>query len=169
MTFGKFVHYESYRGRMLVKPLVAAIVLLSAPAVATAQEAPAHNIVTPAEIEWKPGPPSLQSGAKSSVLYGDPSKEGVFVMRLKLPAGFKIAPHTHPQPEIVTVVSGAFYIGMGRIVDETNAQRLGPGSFFAFDPGFSHYAHVEEETVVQLSSTGPWTITYLDLSDDPRE
>jgi quercetin dioxygenase-like cupin family protein len=126
-------------------------------------------MVTSAEIVWSAGPPSLQPGAQAAVLYGDPAKEGVFVMRLKLPAGFKIAPHTHPKPEIVTVISGGFYIGMGTKADEAKAQRLGPGSFFAFDPGLAHYAHVEEETVVQLSSTGPWTINYVDSSDDPRQ
>ena len=90
-------------------------------------------------------------------------------MRLKLPAGFRIAPHTHPMPEILTVISGAFHIGMGSEADPAMARRLAPGGFFAFDPGLTHYAHVEEETVVQLSSTGPWTINYVDPADDPRQ
>jgi quercetin dioxygenase-like cupin family protein len=90
------------------------------------------------------------------------------VMRLKLPAGFRIDPHTHPKPEILTVISGAFHIGMGTIADPAKAQRLLAGGFFAFDPGLPHYAHVEVETVVQLSSTGPWTINYVNPADDPR-
>lgn len=152
-----------------MKALITAAVVLCLPAMVTAQEPhPSHTIVTPAEIAWKAGPPSLQPGAQAAVLYGDPSKEGLFVMRLKLPAGFKIAPHTHPRPEILTVVSGAFHIGMGTAADKAKAQRLSPGSFFAFDPGLAHFAHVEEETVVQLSSTGPWTINYVNPADDPR-
>lgn len=150
--------------------VLAAAALFCSTGFAAAQETrAAHTVVTPAEIEWKQGPPSLQAGAQSAVLYGDPSKEGVFVMRLKLPAGFRIAPHTHPKPEIVTIISGGFHIGMGTVANVANSQRLGPGGFFAFDPGLSHYAHVEEDTVVQLSSTGPWTITYVDPSDDPRQ
>lgn len=89
-------------------------------------------------------------------------------MRLKLPKGFSIAPHTHPKPEILTVISGAFHIGMGDKADQKKASRLPAGGFFAFPPGMAHYAHVEEETVVQLSSTGPWTINYINAADDPR-
>jgi len=133
----------------------------------TSQQA-THKIVSADQVTWAAGPPSLAAGAQSAVLHGDPSKEGLFVMRLELPAGFAIAPHSHPKPEIVTVISGAFNVGMGEVADKAKAQRLPAGSFFAFDPGMSHYAHVEEETVVQISSTGPWAITYLNPADDPR-
>lgn len=148
----------------------AALALVSAPAFAADQAGhQAHKIIPLEQVVWVAGPPSLESGAQAAVLYGDPSQEGVFVMRLKLPAGFRIAPHTHPRPEILTVISGAFHIGMGTEADPASAQRLAPGGFFAFDPGLPHYAHVEEETVVQLSSTGPWTISYVNPADDPRD
>lgn len=136
---------------------------------ADAAAQPAHKIVTADQVSWTAGPPSLAAGAQSAILHGDPAKDGVFVMRLKLPAGFSIAPHTHPKPEIVTVISGAFNVGMGEVADKAKAQRLAAGSFFAFDPGMAHYAHVDEETVVQISSTGPWAITYINRADDPRE
>ncbi len=136
---------------------------------AASSAAPAHKIVSADQVSWTAGPPSLAAGAQAAVLHGDPAKDGLFVMRLKLPAGFAIAPHTHPRPEIVTVISGAFHVGMGEAADKTKAQRLPAGSFFAFDPGMAHYAHVEEETVVQISTTGPWTITYVNPADDPRE
>ncbi len=141
----------------------------ASPAQETASSAPAHKIVTADKVSWGAGPPTLAAGAHAAVLHGDPAKDGLFVMRLKLPAGFAIAPHTHPRPEIVTVISGAFHVGMGEAADKTKAQRLPAGSFFAFDPGMAHYAHVEEETVVQISSTGPWSITYINSADDPRE
>ncbi len=138
-------------------------------AVAEPATAPVHKIVSAEQVSWTPGPPSLPAGAQAAVLHGDPTKEGLFVMRLKVPAGYSIAPHTHPQPEIVTVVSGAFNVGMGETADKAKAQRLPAGSFFAFDPGMAHYAHVDEETVVQISSTGPWGINYINPADDPRE
>lgn len=152
-----------------MRTAIGAAALLCAATNTVAQDShPAHTIVAPNEVKWNAGPPSLKPGAQASVLYGDPSKEGIFVMRLKLPAGFRIAPHTHPKPEILTVISGAFHIGMGTVADATKARRLKAGSFFAFDPGLAHYAHVEKETVVQLSSTGPWTINYVNPADDPR-
>ena len=90
-------------------------------------------------------------------------------MRLRLPDGYHIAPHSHTQPEVVTVVSGTFLVGMGNDADRDAATTLQPGSFFAFRPGHVHYAYAgEEDTVIQLNSTGPWTITYADPADDPR-
>lgn len=128
-----------------------------------------HTVLTPPQIKWGAAPPSLPPGAQAAVLYGDPSTEGIFVLRLRLPKNYKIPPHTHPKPEIVTVVSGAFYVGMANGGKPGKTRRLPPGSFFAFDAGMAHYAHVHEETVVQLSSTGPWAITYLNPADDPRK
>jgi hypothetical protein len=61
-----------------------------------------HKMVTPQEIDWGPAPAALPPGAQSAVLYGDPTKEALFAMRLRLPKGYHIAPHTHPKPEIVT-------------------------------------------------------------------
>ncbi|MBA3510511.1 cupin domain-containing protein [Sphingomonas sp.] len=131
--------------------------------------APVHKIVAADQVSWGAGPPSLPAGAQAAVLHGDPAKEGLFVLRLKMPAGYSIAPHTHPKPEIVTVVSGAFNVGMGETADKAKAQRLAAGSFFAFDPGMAHYAHADEETVIQINSTGPWGIDYINPADDPRK
>jgi hypothetical protein len=46
------------------------------------------------EIKWGPAPPSIPPGAQAAVLYGDPGKEGLFSLRLKLPKGYHIPPHT---------------------------------------------------------------------------
>ena len=46
---------------------------------------------------------------------------------------------------------------------------LEEGALFAMPPGMAHYVFTEEETVVQLSSVGPWGITYLNAADDPRK
>jgi hypothetical protein len=32
----------------------------------------------------------------------------------------------------------------------------------------AHYAYADEETVVQLSTSGPWGLTYVNPADDPR-
>src|SRR5579864_3021842 len=61
-----------------------------------------------ADIKWRAGPPSLPKGALMAVLEGDPTKEGPFVFRVKVPDGYKVPPHTHPKTERVTVLSGTF-------------------------------------------------------------
>lgn len=126
-------------------------------------------LIEAGKFEYRPGPASIPEGAEFSVLYGNPSSEGLFAMRLRLPAGYHIAPHSHTQPEVVTVISGTFHVGMGSEADRKVATTLEPGSFFAFQPDHVHYAYAgDEETVVQLNSTGPWTITYADPGSDPR-
>jgi quercetin dioxygenase-like cupin family protein len=144
-----------------------AAMLISAPAMTQAAEE--HKIVSPDEITWAPAPASIPPGAEATVLYGDPSQEGLFALRLKLPAGYHIPPHTHPRPEIVTVISGTFQLGTGETADQSKAEPLPVGSFFAFAPGMAHYAYADEDTVIQLNSTGPWGLTYVNPDDDPRK
>lgn len=143
---------------------------------ATAHEAPAADKGPPQHvthhadaIEWGPGPASLEAGARMAVLEGDPSAPGVFTMRVHLPDGFRIAPHWHPRPERVTVLSGTFLLGAGETVDPDAAMALEAGAYTAMPPGMRHYAIARGETVIQVTSTGPWQITYVDPADDPRK
>src|SRR5215470_2721320 len=95
---------------------------------AAAQEgkAPAHILLTPSQMKWGDPPPVLEKGASFAVVSGDPSKPGLFVMRLKMPAGYKIAPHWHPTDEHVTVLSGTFAMGMGEKFDKATMKDLPP-------------------------------------------
>ena len=128
-----------------------------------------HKVLPPDQMQWTSAPASLPKGAEAVVLYGDPGKEGLFALRLKLPSGYKIAPHSHPKPEVVTVISGTLKLGMGETADESKAEALPAGSFFAFAPDSVHYVFADGETVVQLNSVGPWGITYVNPKDDPRQ
>jgi hypothetical protein len=129
----------------------------------------AHGMLTPAEIAWKDGPASLPKGAQVAVLEGNPAEPGLFTMRLKFPDGYRIPPHWHPAVERVSVIAGTFRFGMGERFDESQAKALPAGSFVFMAPKMAHYAWVEEETIVQLTGEGPWGITYLNPSDDPRQ
>ncbi|MGO4389084.1 cupin domain-containing protein [Microvirga sp. 2YAF29] len=133
-----------------------------------AQEQP-HAMVNPGDIAWKEGPPSLPKGSQMSVLYGDPTKDGIFVMRLKFPANYKIPPHTHSVDEIVTVVSGEIKFGMGPQFDAAKTKTLTAGAVAAMPPGMQHYVQTNKEAVVQLSTRGPWSIAYVNPADDPRK
>jgi quercetin dioxygenase-like cupin family protein len=143
--------------------------LAALPGSAVAQQPGEHKLIPSQDIKWGPAPPSVPAGAQAAVLYGDPGKEGMFAFRLKLPKGYHIPPHTHPKPEIVTVLSGTARLGMGTSADHGKAQVLPAGSFFALDPGSAHYFFADDETVIQLNSTGPWGINYVNPKDDPRQ
>ena len=133
---------------------------------AQAQEG-GHILLKSADIKWTDAPPSMPPGAQIAVIEGDLKKAKPFAFRLKLPANYKIAPHTHPAIEHVTVLSGTFYMGAGDQLDLEKAVALTPGSFAAFQPGHSMFAWTEEETVVQVHGVGPWGINYINPVDDP--
>jgi len=146
------------------------LILAGTPQRAGAQTAHTEGtVVTPQEVRWTAAPPSLPKGAEIAVLYGDPSKEGPFAMRLRFPANYRIPAHTHPGHEIVTIISGTFLLGHGAQADKEKAQALPAGSLFAYPPGMQHYAFFNEPTVAQISTTGPWGITYVNPADDPRK
>jgi len=149
--------------------LIAGACLVAASVYPAAQAMAEHKLIPPQDVKWGPAPPSVPPGAQAAVLYGDPGKEGTFAFRLKLPKDYQIPPHTHPKPEIVTVLSGTARLGMGATADRGKAQVLPAGSFFALEPGSPHYFFADEDTVIQLNSTGPWGITYVNPKDDPRQ
>src|SRR5262245_29335113 len=155
--------------KIALRRLIAAVAVASLASAAPAHTMEEVNTVRPQEIKWGPAPAVLPAGAEAAVLFGDPSKEGYFVLRLKFPAGYRVAPHTHPVDEVVTVISGTFYKGMGETVDPRKAQPLPAGSFFALPPGMAHYVFIQEETVIQISTEGPWGLTYINPKDDPRQ
>lgn len=93
-----------------------------------------HKAITADAIKWQAAPPALPPGAQAAVLYGDPSNEGVFAMRLKMPKGYQIPPHTHPKPEIVTIISGEALLGTGEKADRRDIHRLPAGAFIAVSP-----------------------------------
>ncbi len=154
---------------MLKTLLIGGVAVAGAASTTLAESMDGHTILPAEKVEWGPGPASLPPGAEAVVLHGDPSEEGLFALRLRLPEDYTIPPHTHPQPEIVTVLSGTFHFGMGESADRAEAEPLPAGSFFAMPPGEAHYAFTDEETVIQLNSTGPWELDYVDPADDPRQ
>jgi quercetin dioxygenase-like cupin family protein len=141
--------------------VLAALALGFSPALA---QHPQHTMVNANEVQWKEAPPILP-GAQIAVLYGDPSKDGVFVMRLKFPANYKVPPHTHPVDEIVTVISGEFRIGMGSKFDDSQLKPYSAGGLIAMPPGMEHFVQTKQETVVQISTRGPWALKYVNPED----
>jgi len=127
-----------------------------------------HTAMSPDEIKWGDAPPVFNKGAKMAVLFGDPSKTGLFIVRLKLPANYKVMPHWHPTDENVTVISGSFAIGMGDTMDP-KAKAYAPGSFFSMPAKMHHFALTKKETIVEVSAMGPFVLNYINPADDPSK
>lgn len=145
------------------------ILLSCAAAAALCASAPALAVHGGEGLQWGDAPPVLPHGAKLAVLKGDPMKPGAFVMRLSLPAGYRIAPHSHSQAENVTVLSGTFLVGMGEHFDAKALNAMKAGAFGSIDARAPHYAMARTATVLQIHGDGPFDLTYVDPKDDPTK
>jgi quercetin dioxygenase-like cupin family protein len=119
-------------------------------------------------VKFGPAPPSIPAGAELAVLHGDPGKKGPYVMRLRLPDGYRLPPHWHSQQEHLTVLEGTFNLGMGDKIDEGSAKALSAGGFHYIAARQPHYAFSKGVTVLQVHGMGPFDIHYLEPKDDPR-
>jgi mannose-6-phosphate isomerase-like protein (cupin superfamily) len=138
--------------------LVLSILFLAIPLGNAAQSAESGSIVQPDALKWAPAQ-GVPPGAKAAVLWGDPSKSGPFVLRFKFPAGYELATHSHPTDEYLTIISGKARMAFGEKADAAHAQVLPTSAFTILPAGAWHHLWVDEETVVELHSTGPFAIT----------
>ena len=149
--------------------IVASTLIISLTGTVIAQDHKTHAMAADA-LQWGPAPPVLPKGGQMAVLAGDPGKPGPFVVRLKMPSGYKIPAHQHPSAEAVTVISGDFRFGMGDKLDETQAEKLGPGGFVNLPANINHYVFGSSgEVIVQINSEGPFAVKYVNPADDPSK
>lgn len=134
-----------------------------------AQGPKTHIALTGAEMKWGPAPPSLQKGAEVAVISGNPGASGPFVIRIKVPAGYKIAPHWHPTDEHVTVISGTFALGMGEKFDKAGLKDMPAGSYGMLPAEMRHFALSKTASIVQVHGMGPFVVNYVNPADDPSK
>jgi len=147
--------------------MFAAGLALTAAAPSPQSAAATHRIIRAGEIAWGPAPATLPPGAQTALLYGNPAGDGLFAMRLKVPKGYRLPLHTHPGPEIVTVLAGKVRLVVGSMADAPSAPALTAGSFYSTEPGTPHTLLVDEESVIQVNGRGPWGIDFVDPAEDP--
>jgi quercetin dioxygenase-like cupin family protein len=91
-------------------------------------------------------------------------------VRLKFPANYAIAAHSHPTDENVVVVSGALTFGMGdKLTRTAAANKTLPVGGYALAPArMNHFAYTTAETTIVLYGVGPVEFNYVNPADDPR-
>jgi quercetin dioxygenase-like cupin family protein len=128
-----------------------------------------HVMIEEAQVEWHEGPPSLNRGLQVAVLAGKPGEAGPFVMRLRMPAGYRIAPHWHPTDENVTVLSGTIGLGRGDTFDEKATKPLSAGGYALLPAEMRHFVWTKDGATIQLHGIGPFVLNYVNPADDPRK
>lgn len=142
---------------------LAAIALLPFGVVAEISGVTATN-----NLQWRPAPDGLPKGAEFALLYGDPGKVGEFVIRIRMPKGYSVPPHKHASLERLTIISGGLRYGMGQQIDPAAEKYAHAGDFIVAPAEMGHWVTTNDETVLQLDSVGPFSITYFNPKDDPR-
>jgi len=99
----------------------------------------------------------VNSDPKTAILYGDPSKPGLYVMRVMFPAGYKLMPLRHSDKWLsAVVVSGTYYFGVGEQWDENKLAPYPAGTFYLSQPKTPHFAWAKDgEVIVQYTGMGP--------------
>jgi quercetin dioxygenase-like cupin family protein len=152
---------------MKINPFFAAFALAAAAAVTAttlAQSTPAFLRITPAQIHWQTLPDS--HGVQQAVLFGDPDKPGMYVVRVRFPPYTMDVPHSHPNARYVTVLEGTWYTGTGDTFDLSRTVKLEPGSFMLHPAKAVHWdgSGGSGSVVVQIIGEGPGTTTQVDPS-----
>jgi len=120
------------------------------------------------DLEWKSFA-AFPPEARLAVVVGDPAQPGLYVIRVRLPAGVKLMPHKHPENRIYTVLSGVFYIGLGEQFDESGLTAYDVGTVIVLPGGQPHFHWAKSgEYVTQVTAIGPLGIEYVNPKDDPR-
>jgi len=110
------------------------------------------------------------AGIRTTVLLGDPSKPGLYTIRLSIPPNTAIQAHTHRDDRSAVVMSGIWYFGYGRVANEAATRTLPPGSFYTEPSGVAHFALTKTEpVVVYITGIGPTDTVYLSAANDPRK
>ena len=143
------------------------LMLITAAALVAGSAAP--GAAKSSHAKWMPAP-GLQPGATMSVVKGDPGKAGSdFVINVKFPANYTIAPHHHPTDETVRVLgAGTLTYGMGDKINTASSASLTKGYHVTMQAGMNHWASTTDAVEISVSGKGPFEIVYVNPKDDPR-
>ncbi len=144
----------------MMAPVVALALGLSMMPVHADTNANAATQIIPADLTWTDNP-RLPPGVQTTVVWGDPSKPGIFIFRAKWPPNLKVPPHSHPSEEYVTVISGAWKTASGDVFDDTKLQTLPPGGFYMLPANVKQFSATgDQETVIEVMAMGPWGVHF---------
>jgi len=138
-----------------------ALALVSSLAAGASAQGQGESIVKlPGDIVFKA---PARPGPESAVLYGDPSKAGAYVTRVRLPAGLKLMPNWRAEPwRTAVVLSGTLYFGIGEQWEDSKLVAYPPGTFFSHPYKTPHFAWAKDgDVILQFTGMGPAGATQI--------
>jgi len=137
-----------------------AFTALTMSAAALAATGCAHSPPAASTNPWTQGvrftPMRSAEQAEAATIAEAQNAAGLYTIRVHVARGGSIAPHTHPDTRILTVVSGEVYYGFGETVDLANAKLYATGAVFTVPANAPHWAVASTSDVVyQEAGMGP--------------
>ena len=94
---------------------------------------------------------------------GDMDKPGEpFVIRIHHDAGYVVLPHTHPEDENITVLTGSWALGMGSRVNMAELEPMEQGALGFVPKKMAHFGYAKVETMLQVHGIGPFVNLPID-------
>jgi ketosteroid isomerase-like protein len=123
----------------------------AAPAASTA---PTPAPILPDTLRWASPPHTL--GLAGAWVRGGETETGPYILRVKLAAGARIAPHSHPDERTTTVLAGTLFLAFGDAVDDAKLVAVPAGAVVVVPAGAVHQVLAREGAVMyQESGIGP--------------
>lgn len=131
-----------------------ATLLVAAAASHAVAQGTAPAVIGAEGVKWM-SPPNLP-GVQGAWYLGAQDKPGAYLFRVRLAAGARIPPHTHPDERSTTVMSGTILVGFGETFDEARLVAVPAGSVYVAPAGVPHYIWARDgEATYQESGIGP--------------
>jgi hypothetical protein len=144
----------------MMATVMAGAIGLSISTVSAGLAEPAATQIVPADLTWQDNP-KLPPGVQTTLVWGDPSKPGLFIFRAKWPPNLKVPPHSHPSDEYVTVISGVWKTASGDIFDDSKLQSLPAGGFYMLPANVAQFSATgDQETIIEVTAMGPWGVHF---------
>ena len=123
--------------------------------------------LVPEHFSWRslPDNPALES----AWVLGDGKESRPYILRVKLAAGGRISPHTHPDERNSTVLQGVLYVGFGRTFDESKVVAIPTGAVCVIPANLQHYVWARDgEGIYQEAGVGVNRTVFIDQAAGPR-
>jgi quercetin dioxygenase-like cupin family protein len=114
----------------------------------------AISIQLPKEIKWV----ANAGGSEQAILFGDPSKPGLYIVLTKWTPHHNSRPHSHPNDRYITVLSGTWWVNTGANYDPDGMKPVPAGSYVVHYGNQIHYDGAKDgEVILQIVGMGPAT------------
>ena len=127
------------------------------------------TVIVPGDIKWQKSK-AMPYGMRIMYVYGNPSKPGPYVFRIRVPSGYKIPPVKYPDDRVTTILKGKMWNAEGERYDPMKMDEWEAGTTFVTKAGTPHFQWARTELILQIVGQGPIDnpVTYINPDDDPR-